>query len=106
MSAVYITRCSGGVPQVKISKYTMGLPGLPEKVVNEKLPDATKEENALATGPGMYGRIWLGQSLAFDEAYQILQEHMQLPDARIHPSVSCAHPPSVLYDRTQWVCCV
>ena len=73
MYAVYITRCSGDFPQVKISKYTMGLPGLPEKVVVEKLGgNVTKEENALATGPGMYGRIWLGQSLAFDEAFQIL----------------------------------
>ena len=78
----------------------MGLPGLPNKVVDKTLPTATKEEAALASGPGMYGRIWLGQSLAFDEAYQILQEHMQLPDAHIHSSMSCAHMPSVLHDRS------
>ena len=77
MHAVYITRCSGDFPQVKISKYTMGLPGLPEKVIAEKLPgNVTNEEAAIATGPGMCGRMWLGQSLAFDEAYQILQEHI------------------------------
>ena len=57
-----------------MTKYTMGLPGLPDKVVAEKLPgDITELEAGIATGPGMYGRVWLGQSLAFDEAYQILQ---------------------------------
>ena len=100
MPVAHITRCSGDFPQVKISKYTMGLPGLPEKQIADKLgAGITKEETALAAGPGMYGRIWLGQCLAFDEAYQILQEHMQLSDACAHPSVYHAHPPSVLYDR-------
>ena len=100
MSGIDRTRCSGDFPQVKMSKYTMGLPGLPDKVIDKSLPTATKQEAALAAQPGMYGRIWLGQSLAFDEAYQILQEHMQLPDAHIHPSMSCAHMPSVLHDRS------
>ena len=55
----------------------MGLPGLPNKVIAEKLPgDITELEEAIAAGPGMYGRMWLGQSLAFDEAYQILQDYI------------------------------
>ena len=85
----------------------MGLPGLPEKVVAEKLgADATEGERSIAAGPGMYGRLWLGQSLAFDEAYQILHEQMQLPNTCIHPSIYRAHPPSVLHDRTRWLCCI
>ena len=76
MHVIRPVRCSGDFPQCKLSKYTMGLPGLPPKVIAEKIPgDVTKEEEAIAAGPGMYGRMWLGQSLAFDEAYQILQEH-------------------------------
>ena len=63
-------------------------------------------ETAIATGPGMYGRMWLCQSLAFYEAYQIRQEHMRLPDASIHPSLYLAHMSSVLYDRTQRLCCI
>ena len=53
----------------------MGLPGLPEKVISAALADnITDAERAIAAAPGMYGRIWYGQGLAFDEAYQILQE--------------------------------
>ena len=77
MHAIRTARCSGDFPQCKISKYTMGLPGLPGKVIAEKLPtDLTSHEEAIAAGPGMYGRMWLGQSLAFDEAYQILQDYI------------------------------
>ena len=53
----------------------MGLPGLPAKVISAALADnITEAERAIAAAPGMYGRIWYGQGLAFDEAYQILQE--------------------------------
>ena len=53
----------------------MGLPGLPEKIIAAALADnITDAERAIAAAPGMYGRIWYGQGLAFDEAYQILQE--------------------------------
>ena len=77
MHVIHTVRCSGDFPQCKISKYTMGLPGLPSKVIAEKLPaDLTSHEEAIAAGPGMYGRMWLGQSLAFDEAYQILQDYI------------------------------
>ena len=77
MCAICSVRCSGDFPTSKITKYTMGLPGLPDKVIAEKLPgNVTKEEEAIAAGPGMYGRMWLGQSLAFDEAYQILQDYI------------------------------
>ena len=41
MSDLDITRCSGDFPQVKMSKYTMGLPGLPDKVIDKTLPTAT-----------------------------------------------------------------
>ena len=75
--AIRTARCSGDFPQFKMTKYTMGLPGLPDSVIAQKLPgNVTNEEEAIAAGPGMYGRMWLGQSLAFDEAYQILQDYI------------------------------
>ena len=41
----------------------------------EQLTDyITDAELAIANAPGMYGRIWYGQGLAFDEAYMILQD--------------------------------
>ena len=77
MCAICIVRCSGDFPQCKITKYTMGLPGLPRNVITQKLPgDITEQEEAIAAGPGMYGRMWLGQSLAFDDAYQIRQDYI------------------------------
>ena len=68
----------------------MGLPPLPDKVIAESLAtNITDAERAVAAAPGMYGRIWYGQGLAFDEAYQILQE------------LSCiAHSPSVMHTHT------
>ena len=72
---VCAARCSGDFSQVKSSKYIMGLPGLPERIIAASLADnITEAERAIAAAPGMYGRIWYGQGLAFDEAYQILQE--------------------------------
>ena len=77
MHVIRTARCSGDFPQCKISKSTMGLPVLPEKMNAEKLlGNVTNEEGAIAAGPGMYGRMWLGQSLAFDEAYQILKDYI------------------------------
>ena len=77
MYAICTVRCSGDFPQCKITKYTMGLPGLPASVIAQKLPgNITEQEEAIAAGAGMYGRMWLGQSLAFDEAYQILQDYI------------------------------
>ena len=68
-------RCSGDFSQCKQTKYNMTLPGLPASVVQKLLPaDLTEAERAVAMQPGMYGRIWYGQGLAFDEAYQILQD--------------------------------
>ena len=82
-----VVRCSGDFSQVKPSKYIMGLPPLPEKIIAESLAaNITEAERAVAAAPGMYGRIWYGQGLAFDEAYQILQE------------LSCiTHSPSVMH---------
>ena len=68
----------------------MGLPGLPAKVISAALADnITEAERAIAAAPGMYGRIWYGQGLAFDEAYQILQESHRV-----------AHSPSVMHTQT------
>ena len=67
-------RCSGDFSQVKQSKYLMSLPGLTETAISQLMDDITEAERAVAAQPGMYGRIWYGQGLAFDEAYQILQD--------------------------------
>ena len=70
-------RCSGDFSQCKQTKYNMTLPALPATVVREQLwPDITEAEMAVASQPGMYGRVWYGQGLAFDEAYQILQDYV------------------------------
>ena len=47
-------------------------------------------ERAIATAPGMYGRIWYGQGPAFDEAYMILQDHCTIA-ARCPLSVYGVH---------------
>ena len=78
ISAV-VYRCSGDFSQCKQTKYVMGLPGLTEQTIREQLmADINEMERAVAAAPGMYGRIWYGQGLAFDEAYQILQDHICL----------------------------
>ena len=101
MSTTCIIRCSGDSPQAKLTKYTMGLPVLPEKVIAERLgAGITEAKHAIAAAPGTYGRIWLGQSLAFDEAYQILHESMPISDACMHSIVCCAQSPSVLHVRS------
>ena len=68
-------RCSGDFSQCKQTKYNMALPGLLERVIAQQLAsDLNDMEKTVAAAPGMYGRIWYGQGLAFDEAYQILQD--------------------------------
>ena len=68
-------RCSGDFTQAKQTKYAQALPGLSSRAISEHLPaDLTEAEQAVAEQPGMYGRIWYGQGLCFDEAYQILQD--------------------------------
>ena len=75
MYVICTGRCSGDFAQSKATKYNMGLAGLQSKVIDESLmTDITEPERAVAAQPGMYGRIWYGQALAFDEAYQILQD--------------------------------
>ena len=49
--------------------------------------DLSEPELEMAKQPGMYGRVWYGQGLAFDEAYQILQDS--------DTGVACHMPPSV-----------
>ena len=94
---VCVVRCSGDFSQVKSSKYIMGLPPLPEKVISERLANnITEAERAIAAAPGMYGRIWYGQGLAFDEAYQILQESHRVAHSQ---SVRHTHTPSGYENR-------
>ena len=58
------------------------------QVIAEHLAaDAADAQRYIASQPGMYGRVWYGQGLAFDEAYQILQDD--------DTSVACHVPPSV-----------
>ena len=55
--------------------------------------DLTDPELEMAKQPGMYGRVWFGQGLAFDEAYQILQDHDTSAAYHMPPSVhSCRCP--------------
>ena len=71
----YAHRCSGDFSQSKQTNYSMGLPPMSQKAIAEQLPtDLTDSERAVASQAGMYGRIWYGQGLAFDEPYQILQD--------------------------------
>ena len=73
-------RCSGDFSQCKQTKYNMTLPALPSAVIRDSLwNDITDAERAVAAQPGMYGRIWFGQGLAFDEAYQLLQDCAYTP---------------------------
>ena len=45
------------------------------QVTDQLMENITEAERSIANAPGMYGRIWYGQGLAFDEAYMILQDH-------------------------------
>ena len=45
------------------------------QVADQLMDYITEAELAIAHAPGMYGRIWYDQGLAFDEAYMILQDH-------------------------------
>ena len=80
--------CSGDFNQAKQSKYAMGLPPLSQRAISASLPnDLTDMERAVAASPGMFGRIWCGQGLAFDEAYQILMDsvHTHRYLLHVHP---------------------
>ena len=67
-------RCSGDFATAEQSKYIATLPGLPDRVINERLAsiNLTDAELRMAKEPGLTGRIWHGQSLLFDEGYGIL----------------------------------
>ena len=85
-------RCSGDFSQCKQTKYNMALPGLPERVIAQQLvADLNDMEKTVAAAPGMYGRIWYGQGLAFDEAYQILQDRHTCNCLYTHIGVASAH---------------
>ena len=70
-----------------------------EKVIRDRLmADINAMERLVASQPGMYGRIWYGQGLAFDEAYQILQDviyffisHHALLVCLSHVPIHCIH---------------
>ncbi len=94
-------RCSGDFSQCKQTKYNQSLPGLPEKIISDQLmADITEMERAVARQPGMYGRIWYGQGLAFDEAYQILQERLAVS---MHPTL-CMRGMCRCITSTDFIC--
>ena len=81
------TRCSGDFSQLKQTKYLMSLPALPESFIAANLPgDLNERERYILSQPGMFGGLWFGQALAFDEAYQILQEHYHAGVYPLHDS--------------------
>ena len=85
----YMCRCSGDFTQAKQTKYAQALPGLSTRAIGEHLPaDLTDAERAVAEQPGMYGRIWYGQGLCFDEAYQILQDRGVYTHTYHHRSIA------------------
>ena len=68
-------RCSGDMPTCEQTKYVASLPGLPDKIICERLATMclTDAELKLAKEPGMSGSIWGGRAMIFDEGYGILQ---------------------------------
>ena len=66
------------------------------QVTDQLMDNITEAERAIANAPGMYGRIWYGQGLAFDEAYMILQDRCTIA-ARCHLSVHGVHRCNVVY---------
>ena len=82
------TRVSSDFPQLKQTKYLMSLPALPEAWIAAKLPGGLKGREKYILGqPGMFGRLWFGQALAFDEAYQIIQEQSRMVVRPSHDSI-------------------
>ena len=82
------TRVSGDFPQLKQTKYLMSLPALPDAWIAANLPsDLNEREKYILGQPGMFGRLWFGQALAFDEAYQILQEQYRMVVRPSHDSI-------------------
>ena len=73
-------RASGDFSVTKQTKYIAQLPSLPERIVDERLPMLNPREVQVAREVGMTGRIWDGQSMVFDEAYQILMDLSILTD--------------------------
>ena len=65
-------------------------------VADQLMDYITEAELAIAHAPGMYGRIWYGQGLAFDEAYMILQDRNTIV-AFCMPSVHVTSSCIVLY---------
>ena len=59
------------------------------QVVDQLMDNVTEAEREIAKAPGMFGRVWYGQGLAFDEACMILQEHCTIA-ARCPLSVCAA----------------
>ena len=83
-------RVSGDFPQLKQTKYLMSLPALPDAWIAANLPsDLNEREKYILAQPGMFGRLWFGQALAFDEAYQILQEHYRMVVCPSRDSIVC-----------------
>ena len=66
------------------------------QVADQLMDYITEAELAIAHAPGMYGRIWYDQGLAFDEAYMILQDRNTIV-AFCMPSVHVTSLCIVLY---------
>ena len=73
-------RASGDFSLAKQTKYIAQLPALSERLVDERLSVLNPRERAVALESGMTGRLWDGQSMVFDEAYQILMDLSILTD--------------------------
>ena len=71
------------------------------QVADRLMDNITDAERAIASAPGMYGRIWYGQGLAFDEAYMILQEHCTIAVRCPLPVCAATH---ILVHVHQLVC--
>ena len=57
----------------------MSLPALLDAWIAASLPgDLNEREKYMPGQTGMFGRLWFGQALAFDDAYLILQEPQHL----------------------------
>ena len=89
-------RCAGDFMQTKFTKKGGKFPALSTDAVKEKLPGATDAEIKMAGRSGMQGRLYFGQGLIFDEAYDILQELALLdkPGAKKTDDVASGQTPN------------
>lgn len=56
------------------TKGVQKVPGLGHATVGKECPGLNAVETAMASKPGLQGRIWFGQGLLYDEVHQLLQD--------------------------------